>query len=286
MNTKQTKLSIIIVTYNNQKEINTCLSSLKHSLDNYGKKSEVIVIDNASKDATIKTIDTSLTSKVIINRNNTGFAKAVNQGIRFATGDFILLLNPDTELRRDSIKTLMRCSNNQDADILEGKSIDSNDKEHGSYVRKPTLLTMIFEYTNLRKIVPGDIIHNKHYYKDLDSSTFCEVDAVSGAYMLLRKNIFEKVGFFDERFFMYLEDVDFCVRAKKYGYKVGYCPSSIIEHIGGASSKNRDKIRHKSWYQSRRYYANKHFSLVENILIQPMFYIDTIISEIWKTIKQ
>ena len=169
---------------------------------------------------------------------------------------------------------------------MGGELQKGNDSVHGSYVRKPDLLTAIFDYSNLRKILPNDNVHKKHYYlNEKYPKVAKECDAISGAFMLTRKEVFEKIGLFDENFFMYLEDVDFCIRAKKKRYKIMFCPKSKMFHIGGASSPNKDKINHLAWKESRKYYAKKHFNYLENLLIQIVYLFDNLIINILKSLK-
>lgn len=280
------KISIIVVTYNNQEEIVTCMESIFNYSGLNKQSFEVIIIDNNSDDLTADKIrQCDLDVKLVENKENKGFAKSVNQGIQLSTYDLVLLLNPDTEIINSAIKTLRESLNENKADVIGGKLIKEGGEVHGSFVREPTLGDMFFEYTNLRKLDVFNYFHNRHYYNDKSFKDYMQVDAVSGAYMLFYKKRLSNINYFDENFFMYLEDVDFCVRATERGCTIGFCPSSTIIHKGGASSKNVDRIRHDAWYHSRSYYAKKHFSATANLVIQPIFYLDMILSLMWKKLK-
>lgn len=276
-------ISVVVLTYNSSKHIKKCLESILKQIHD---KSEIIVIDNNSDDETVKVL--SSIKKIIVktNKKNVGFAAGVNKGIRLARNNYILLLNPDTVLKNGAVKEILKCLDAMKADIAGGIAYRVDGSIHGSYVRKPNILTLLFDYTNLRKLVLGDIVHKHHYYLDEKyPSKPSPVDVVSGAFMLIRKDVFKKIGYFDERFFMYLEDVDFCVRAIDKGLKVVLCPKSKISHIGGASSKNSDRIRHSAWNGSRIEYTKKHFSQMTNILMKPIFNLDERITQIWRAVK-
>ncbi len=278
------KLSIIILTYNSETHISECLQSIiKETANN----SEIIVIDNNSSDKTIKTLrKKKFKLKIIQNHRNLGFSTGINIGIKEAKREYVLIINPDTIIAPGAIKKLLECSKHYKAGIVGGKLLKKNKGIHGSFVRKPELLTGIFDFTNLRKIIPYDYFHNKHYYLNEKFPVKArEVDAVSGACMLIKKCIFNDIGYFDEKFFMYLEDVDFCIRAKQAGYKIIFCPNSNIFHEGGSSSANKDKINYAAWSSSRRYYFKKNFSTIENMIIQPLFVLDDVISTIWRKIR-
>lgn len=276
-------ISVIVLTYNSERHIGKCLQSINREKD--GIK-EIIVVDNCSQDKTVEIIKKNRGVMLILNKINVGFARGINKAIEKTTGDRILILNPDTVVPPGSIGRLLDCLNSMGADIAGGKLLKKDGDVHNSFVRKPDLLTGLFDFTNLRKITPFDFIHKHHYYLYKKPPTMgIDVDAVSGAYMLVSKKVFENIGLFDEKFFMYLEDVDFCIRAKQQGLKVIHCPKSIIFHEGGASSINTDKINHKAWSDSRKHYFSKHFSVPINIIIQPVFRLDDMLTTLWRKIK-
>jgi GT2 family glycosyltransferase len=145
-------------------------------------------------------------------------------------------------------------------------------------VRKPNLNIGLFEFSNFGKLFKTERGHTDFYYLDnpkiLKGSSDINVDALGGAYLMIRRDSFDKLNGFDEAFFMYLEDVDLSVRANNLGMKVIYCPHSIIKHVGGASSDNKYKIRHQAWFDSRKYYFKKHFGFLTNLIIQPIYTIE------------
>lgn len=272
------KVSVVTITYNSSENIVKLLESLIKNREYIG---EVIIIDNNSSDRNktekICKQYLSVLDITFINNDNIGFGRSCNLGAKLAKGNLILFLNPDTELQDNSLDTLTKHAVKQNADIMGGKAMNYEGRVHGSIVRKPTLLIGLFEFSNLGKLFNISLGHKLFYYEDqkiLESKVDKIVDAVSGAYLLIKREAFNKLKGFDENIFMYLEDVDLGKRASDLGMKVLYCPHSIIWHIGGASSKNIYKIRHQSWFDSRKYYFRKHFGLVVNLIIQPIFSIE------------
>ena len=274
------QITIIIVTYNSEKYIVDCLLSILES-NTKNISVEIIVIDNNSSDLTVSRVKELRKSRsgltLIQNTNNYGFAHATNQGIlRRKKTDYCLLLNPDTIVNNNSIRDLVRCATKNKAGIVGGNTYDRFGIQNGSYFRFPNIFIAIFDFTNLRKLSRSGYWHNYFYYKDVEQSkeNCFPVEVVTGGFMLVSSNAIQKIGLFDERFFMYLEDVDYCIRASHAGITVFHTNLSKIVHFAGRSSNNKDRIRHSSWLRSRKFYFLKNFNLLENLIIQPIFLLD------------
>lgn len=273
-------ISIVIVTFNSSNKISKLLDSLDKQVDIRGF--EVIVIDNNSPDQhKLKDIlgnnhkQRSYRLVVKYRSINCGFGKSCNYGARIANRGLLLFLNPDTELYPRTLSILMKHFVSSEADILGGKSLHYKSKiVHQTVFNKPTIATMLFEFSNLGKIFRKS---GNFYLKQNDIKKDIVVDGVGGAFLLCKKNIFQKLRGFDESIFMYLEDVDFCVRAATKKYKIVYCPHSIINHEGGASSDNKYHIVHKAWHNSREYYLIKNFNSLVSIPIFIWYRIERII---------
>lgn len=273
-------ISIIIVTFNSEKYISACLLSVISNTPPDILR-ELIIIDNNSDDKTVKIIKKIIHAhnniSLYINKKNMGFAKAVNFGIKTAKKTkYFLLLNPDTTINKSSILNLLSCAKKNNAGISGGSTFSLDGKQNGSYFRFPNLSIGLFDFTNLRKFSQSDYWHKYFYYLDsnLSKNSCFPVDVVTGGYMLISDETIKEIGYFDERFFMYLEDIDFCHRAKAIDIKIIHCNASKIVHVSGGSSKNKDGIRHSSWIWSRKIYYFKHFNVLSNLLIQPIFIID------------
>lgn len=285
-------VSIVIVTYNSADHILNLLNSLK----SVSLIEKIIVIENNSPQASkteriIKKYISENQQKsiqFISNTKNDGFGKSCNLGAKLCDSKFILFINPDTLVEPNSIKVLYDHAVNSYADLIGGKSFTFFGKRHLTVIREPNLNIGLFEFSNLGKIFRTERGHSDFYYLNkhsiINSKNDTEVDALGGAYLMVNKSSFVALNGFDEKFFMYLEDVDLSVRAKQLGMKVVYCPHSKIKHIGGASSDNKYKIRHQAWFDSRKYYFRKHFGLWINLLIQPLYSVEELLLKFIKKI--
>lgn len=223
------ELSIIIISFNTKNVLRDCINSIFKSVNI--QKTEIIVVDNGSNDGSveqIKNYDSKFKIILIENKTNLGFAKAVNQGIRQARGDYILLLNSDIIVKPNSIKTMIDfAKNNKNVGVVGGKLLNIDGSFQPSVFHFPSVLGAIKEYWFGIKGA-----YEKYLPKGDNPE---EVDAVVGAVMLIPRAVIEKVGLFDEKFFMYFEDLDFCRRVRNDGYTVYYYPRSRYIHYHGIS---------------------------------------------------
>lgn len=271
------KLSVIIVTFNNQDDIKKCINSVVPQIHSWD---EIVIVDNNSKDNTVEIINSIKRNikniKIIKNSKNNGFAIAVNQGIKKASKNttHYLLLNPDCILGKNSIKNLKFNSG-----ICGGLLVNKNTEIQNSFFKIPDILIGAFEFTNLKKIFRNNLFSKKFYYKNQSISLrkATKVDGVSGAYMLIAKSTIKNIGLFDEKFFLYLEDVDFCKRSRDAKINVYFCPNAKSYHFEGGSSKNKKNfIRYHQWINSRDYYFKKN-NPYSYLLLKPLFMIDKLL---------
>lgn len=225
-------LSVVIVSFNT-KELT--VGSIK-SIEREGSKLaiEVIVIDNNSSDGSREALKDFKTDKfkytTIFNDSNTGYAKANNQGIKIAKGKYILLLNSDTLVHKNSLGSLVEfAQKTPDAGVVGSKLLNIDGSLQGSCFHFPTVKNAILEYFFGRK---G--LFDKYAPKGNEPST---VDALVGAAFLITPEARKKVGILDERYWAYFEDIDYCGQVWKNGLKVYYLPQSVITHYHGASFK-------------------------------------------------
>ncbi len=282
-------LSIVIVTFNSEKYISNCLLKLLLSLSKLKIKTSIVVVDNNSSDNTVLKIRAdffNIINKqlfIIENRKNKGFAHAINQGIKLFSSDNYLLLNPDVEVNLSTMSNILRCQTKHHAGIVGVKTVDSNSVHSGSYFRFPNLQVALFDFTNLRKLSVTDKWHKYFYYTDKNQKTGdFKVDMVTGGFMLIKNDVIKRIGLLDTRFFMYLEDIDYCLQASREGFETWVCGDEIVTHVGGASSNNKDRIRHTSWLSSRKKYFLKNFGFFENLIVQLAFFADDILVTIGK----
>ncbi|MBZ0198493.1 MAG: glycosyltransferase family 2 protein, partial [Ignavibacteriaceae bacterium] len=241
-------LSIIIINYNSKDVLHDCLVSLREvKLD---KKFETFVIDNASTEK-INDLETQFPQiNFIYNCENIGFAAANNIGIKRASGDYILLLNPDTIVNENSFQPMIDYLKAQaDVGIVGCKIFNASGEIERSTHSFPTLSKEFFHANEfLKPLVSYDSFISK-FIKKFSSSKALEsywdhnsekeVDHVTGACMMLKKEVIEKAGMLDEAFFLYNEEVEWSMRIKKAGYKIMFVPDSNIIHLFGHSTKQR-----------------------------------------------
>lgn len=221
------KISIIIVSWNVADSLSKCLESITRTKYNH---LEIIVVDNASDDNSQEIIKKYKNIRLIINKKNIGFPKAVNQGLKISTGDFLLLLNPDTRIPVNFFTDCLSFfADFPDAAIMGPKLSDPNGDAQGSVFHEPSVLATIKEFWLGQKGLTGK-------YTPYETKPII-VDAVSGACMFFPKSTLEKIGLFTESVFMYYEDLEYCRRIRQSGMKVYFNPAITIVHEHGSSSK-------------------------------------------------
>lgn len=235
-------LSIIIISYNTRDLLKKCLESIINGLKDskIDELTEIVVVDNASTDGSVETVKkltnskiNGLTIRLIKNNENLGFARAVNQALRVATGKSILLLNSDSEVKRGALNCLLTFEKERRPAIVGAKLLNPNGMVQPSVFHLPTIKRAIEEYWFGKK---GSF--SKYIPLGKNAS---EVEAVSGGAMLISREVFDRIGFFDEKYFMYFEDLDYCRRARTAGYKVYYLPGAEVVHEHGASGRGLAK---------------------------------------------
>jgi len=247
---------IVIVTHNSAAEIGPCLEAA------LATGAEVIVVDNASGDGTVAEVGRR-GANVIANRKNRGFAAAVNQGIRAIGADRILLLNPDAVLRT-GIDALCTACEEPDVGAVGGKLVDSRGAvQAGFNVRRlPTATALAFEVLLINRLWPRNPVNWHYRCFDLSLDKPVRVEQPAGAFLMFRREVWERLGGFDEQFWpIWFEDVDFCRRLSAYGYYSYYEPAAVAFHQGGHSiRKILLEKREFYWYGSLLKYCFKHFN--------------------------
>lgn len=256
---KKTRISIVIVSWNVKDLLKKCLESIfKYRGD---LNLEVIVVDNASKDDTIEMIKKEFPKvNVIANNKNLGFAKANNQGILKSRSEFILVLNPDTEILESTLKNMINfMEQNQPVGIAGCRHLNPDWTIQASVRRFPGFWPLFFIFMKIAKIFPDIPSVKKYLAKDFDYKMTQVVDQVAGSFLMIRKKTIDKIGLFDENFFIWFEEVDLCQRAKNAGWQVWYNANAKIIHHGGQSFKQQLTFKkQKLFFQSAWYYFKKH----------------------------
>ena len=277
------KLSIVIVNYNVRYFLEQTLLSVYKSVVDF--EYEIFVVDNHSRDDSLKLLAQKFPEvNVIANQENVGFSKANNQAIVQAKGEYILLLNPDTIVQED---TLMKCVNKMDSDTTIGglgiKMYDGAGKFLPESKRGfPSPMAAFAKMSGLSKLFPRSKLFGQYHLTYLNQNETNEIDVLSGAFMLLRKSVLDKVGLLDEDYFMYGEDIDLSYRIKKAGFKNVYFADSSIIHFKGESTKKGSLNYIKVFYKAMIIFANKHITGTQGkilkILLEIAIYIRAIIA--------
>ena len=279
-------LSIIIVSWNVRELLKKCLNSIyKHTQGIYF---EIFVIDNNSSDETAVTVKQNFPDvKLFANEENKGFAAANNQGIKKAVGDYILLLNPDTELKEDSMTKIvdfMRADSN--CGIAGCHLLNANGSHQDSVRKFPGFLDQALILLKLHHILPNLTPLRRYLCANFDYSREQKVDQIMGAFFMIRREVIEKIGMLDEKFFTWFEEIDFCLRAKQAGWNVIYTPLTSITHHFGQSFKQMMTVeKQKIWNKSVRYYFLKHCGLAEYIMISVLSWYSLVLVYVLTKIK-
>jgi O-antigen biosynthesis protein len=256
---KLMKLSVIIVSYNVKQLLEGCLTSVIAP----DKNTEVIVVDNDSLDGSVEYLKPRFpTVRFIESKENLGFAKACNQGWRLATGDCILFLNPDTIVPPQSLPACVSfLEQHPDAGALGVKMED----ETGRFLKEskrgfPSPAASFFKLFGFASMFPSSKLFAKYYQGHLNKDKDHVVDVLSGAFMMVKKDVLQKTGGFDERFFMYGEDIDLSYRIQQAGYTNYYLGSITIIHYKGRSTDKEDPAYKKRFYDAMNLFLNKHYA--------------------------
>ena len=270
-----TELSICILTLNSVEYIRKCLKSIQQFPPDGGY--EILVADNGSNDGTVTMLQDEYPAvKIILNKENLGFTKPNNQMLRQAKGNFLLLLNPDTLLTEDCFNPQLDfLKANPDVGISIPKVLNAD----GSFQKQSrrgeaTPIEVIGYFFKLGKLFPKNKPLNGYLVSWLPENEVAEVKAVSGSCMFIRRETWEQVGDFDERFFAYQEDSDYCRRARQKGWKIKYVPISHIIHYGGEGGSKAQPIKSiYQWHRSYFLYYRKHFAKGHFFLFNWFYYL-------------
>jgi len=255
------KLAVIIVNYNVEYFLEQCLSSVEKALQQVTH--EVYVVDNNSVDGSVAMVrDKFPWVKVIANTENVGFSKANNQAIQESNAEYVLLLNPDTVVEEDTfIKSVSFMDENPEAGGLGVRMVDGKGQFLPESKRGlPTPQVAFFKIFGLSKLFSKSKRFNRYHLGHLNEFETHEIDVLSGAFMLMRKSVLEKIGLLDETFFMYGEDIDLSYRIQVGGYKNFYFPETRIIHYKGESTKKGSINYVFVFYKAMVIFAKKHFS--------------------------
>lgn len=245
--------SIIIINYNTKELTKNCINSVFSNFNN--NNFEIILVDNASQDGSVEMLKDNFNEriKIVANNENFGFGPANNQGAKLAKGEYLFLLNSDTIIKSNILNESEKFfSENKEAGIIAPKLFLGDGSEQP------------FAFGNFPKLF--NVIIDKFKSSTPYLNEPFEVEWLSGAALIIRKKLFKQLGGFDEKFFMYFEDIDLCKRVKEINYKVFVNPKISLTHLCGKSPSIFTR-RKKYYYDSQNYFYNKHYG---NLIMNSM----------------
>jgi N-acetylglucosaminyl-diphospho-decaprenol L-rhamnosyltransferase len=271
-------LSIVILNYNTREHLRTCLESLlvegSTSFSGGAIGAEVFVVDNASADGSAEMVSQDFPWLTLIRSpRNGGFAYGNNQALRRAVGDAILVLNPDTLVPRGGIAQLRaKLAQHPEAGVIGPKLLKPDGSIHLACRRSfPTPSVAFYRLSGLSRLFPRSPRFGRYNLTFVDPDRPIEVDSVCGACLLVRRTVVERVGLLDERFFMYGEDLDWCLRTRQAGWVVRYEPSIVVQHQHGAASRKRAVRTTYHFFRAmdlfyRKHYVDRYHPLVTGVV--------------------
>ena len=244
------RCSVIVVTYNSGAQIEACLRALA------SQDCEIIVVDNASQDDTVarvKALAEQVPLQLLTISRNIGFAAGVNQGVRAASGDVLLILNPDAVAEAGAIDAMLECMAASGASAAGGALLESDGQPARGFAfrRIPTLTSLLFEVLLVNQVWPGNPVNRRYRCLDADYSKQQQIEQPAGACLAVTREAWDSVQGMDPAFYpVWFEDVDFCKRLLQQGAKIVYCPGARFRH-SGAHSVGQLAFRDKQmfWYR-------------------------------------
>jgi GT2 family glycosyltransferase len=264
-------ISFVIVTYNGRDFVRRCLQSLYWHTR--AVSFEVVLVDNASHDGTPEMVSAEFPETMLVRREqNAGFARGVNEGVANARGDYLFVLNPDTELRSDVIPAMLaHLIEHPDIGILAPKLLDPDGGVQLSCRAFPGFQTALFNrYSLATRLFRRNPLSSRYLMTNFDHASIADVDWASAAAWLLSKETFQRVGPLDEAYFWSIEDVDYCQRVHRAGLRVVYFPVvSIMHHIGRSSETATGKTvvsRHRGMWRYYRSYLRPNLPVWKHVV--------------------
>lgn len=253
-----TDLSIIIVSWNVETMLKACLNSILHT-DDKRYTTEVIVVDSASTDGTVEMLQREFPQvQLLVQTENVGFTRCNNIGLQAATGRYMMLLNPDTEVVGNALSQMVNYLEANPAVGIVGPHTLNTDQTNQSTKRRfPTLAVGFMESTWLQALAPKNIL-SRYYAEDIADTATADVDWVQGSALIARRAVYEQIGRLDEGYVMYSEEMDWCKRAKDAGWRVVYIGDAEIVHHGGKSTEQATARKHIYFQESKLRYFHKY----------------------------
>ncbi|MFQ3549572.1 MAG: glycosyltransferase family 2 protein [Armatimonadota bacterium] len=272
------KLSIAIVNWNTKELLDNCLASILKSTNNIDY--EIIVVDNASTDDSIKMLNEKYSSKIKIiqNNNNVGFAYANNQAFEMSFGEYFLLLNSDTICKENSLSILCNfLDSNVNAGAAGPLTLNEDETLQYSWAKFPKIITEFKGIIDRSIITYDGIITQPKQLKDIGPF---QADWIGGACLLVKRQVIEQIGLMDTNLFMYSEETDWCYRMRKVGWEIWVVPDSEIIHLGGRSSAQVPIQTMQRLADSKIKFFRKHYGLFSALLLRYLLTIKALLKSL------
>ena len=283
-------LSVIIVNYNAGRLLRDCLASLWPQLD---RGSEVFLVDNASNDGSTTGLEEKFSGITLIsNSQNVGFSRATNQALRLSRGAYILLLNPDVVLEPGALQVALKhMEDDPQTSVLGAKMmLPTGQPDPAAHRSFKTASTYFYKVLGLSRLFPSHPRFGRYYLSYVGPQSFMDVDAVVGAFLLIRRSVVNTIGFLDERFYMYCEDEDWCWRVKQAGGRVVYHPGVVTHHWKGTSSRQMPMRMIYHWHRSLFLYHRKniapHYSFLSNSVVYCGIFMIMVFRLLFQALRQ
>lgn len=280
------QLGVCIVTRFSKDLIPECLNSLLDQSP--GLDLDVVVVDNASQDDTVEEIRLNFpTVKLILNKENLGFSRAVNQGLKSLDAHYYLLLNPDAILLPGAIEILIQFMEAHPTVGICGPKILNRDGSIQYQSRRGEARPWeVFSYfMGLAKLFPQDRRFTGYLLNHIDNNQVNEVKAVSGSCMMIRREVVDQIGYLDERYFAYQEDTDYCFQARGAGWRVCYVPMAEVRHDGGRGGSGVNPYQGVyQWHRSYYLYYRKNLAMDYPFWFHPFYYLSMFVKLIMSLI--
>ncbi len=269
------ELGICIVTRGSREKVIACLVSLFEQTQ--GLDMDIVVVDNDSQDGTVDEIRVQFpVVRLIANNDNFGYSRAVNQGLRELDARYFVLLNPDAIVLNQALIRLVKfMDENPEVGICAPKVLNQDGSlQYQSRRGEPRPWDVFSYFLGLSKLFPNDPRFSGYLLTHIDNERVSEVAAVSGSCMMIRKEVVTDIGYLDERYFAYQEDTDYCVHARKAGWKVCYVPMAEVMHYGGrGGSSINPYFGTYHWHRSYYLYYRKNLAKDYPFWFHPLYYL-------------
>ncbi|GLC87875.1 glycosyltransferase family 2 protein [Lysinibacillus piscis] len=267
-------LSIVIVNYNTKKLTSDCIQSVIDSKMDF--LYEIFVVDNASSDGSVEVLQRDFPDvHVIANTENVGFSKANNQAIKVSSGRYVLLLNSDTIVQKNTLSTIKEYMEQHQMVGAAGCEVNLPDGSLDKACHRgfPTPEASFYYMMGLAKRYPESPKYNSYHQSYMNMQEIHDIDCLVGAFVMVRREAIEQVGLLDEEFFMYGEDIDWCYRIKEAGWRIVYNPTTSIIHYKGASSRRKPFKIVYEFHRAMYLFHKKHYAKKYNGIINLLVYL-------------